>query len=142
MLKSKCNCQITWLNWLGFFISSTKMFYEQVSIFYRTLINIFSSFIPNKVMTSTCKNGIYEDDLKNAISEVSVAISRREDEYYNRKVQKLSDPSASCKIYWFILKWFYNGKNYQLFYPLSWSIISCILCFVPNSSQHIKIAKN
>ena len=55
-------------------------------------------------MTSTCKNGIYEDDLKNAISEVSVAISRREDEYHNQKVQKLSDPSASSKIYWFILK--------------------------------------
>ena len=49
--------------------------------------------------------------LQNAISEVSVAISRGKDDYHSRLAQKLSDPSASSKTYWSILKRFFNGKK-------------------------------
>ena len=75
------------------------------------------------------KNGIYNDDLKNcktnyhylqlqhAISEVLVPIPRGEDEYQNWLAQKLSDPSASYKICWSILKWFYMGKYTNYFTP-------------------------
>ena len=76
------------------------------------------------------KNSICKDYLKNgktnyhyiklqhAISEVSVAISKRKDEYYRQIAQKLSDPSASSKTYWSILKIFYNGKKVPITPPL------------------------
>ena len=69
------------------------------------------------------KNSIYRDYLKNgktnyhciklqhAISEVSVAISKRKDEYRRKLAQKLSDPSASSKTHWSVLKRFYNEKK-------------------------------
>ena len=76
------------------------------------------------------KNSIYKDYLKNgktnyhyiklqyAISEVSAAISKGKDEYHRRLAQKLSDPSASSKTYWSILKRFYNGKKVPIIPPL------------------------
>ena len=54
----------------------------------------------------------------NAISEVSAAISKGKDEYHRRLAQKLSDPSASSKTYWSILKRFYNGKKVPIIPPL------------------------
>ena len=108
-------------------------------------MNIFSDLIPNKLVTFNkkdppwmtsnlrnkinCKNGIYKEyikngktnyhyfQLQNAISEGSVAISRWKDDYHSRLAQKLSDPNASSKTYWSILKRFFNGKKYQLFRP-------------------------
>ena len=67
-------------------------------------------------------NGIYKEymkngkisyhylQLQNAISEVSLAIPRGKDDYHSRLAQKLSDPIASSKTYWSILKRFFNGK--------------------------------
>ena len=88
-------------------------------------MNIISNFIPNKLVTFNdkdppwmtpnlrnkinWKNGIYKEyikngktnyhylQLQNAISEVSVAISRGKDDYHSRLAQKLNDPSASSK---------------------------------------------
>ena len=90
-------------------------------------MNVFSSFIPNKLATFNdkdlqwvtpnlrdkinWKNGIYKDyinngktnyhylQLQNTISEVSVAICREKDEYHSRLAQKLSNPSASSETY-------------------------------------------
>ena len=114
------------------FLFFNKNVHEQVSILNRTLINGFSNFVPNKLVTFNdkdppwmtsdlrdkinWKNSIYKDYLKNgktsyhyiklqyAISEVSAAISKGKDEYHRRLAQKLSDPSASSKTYWSILK--------------------------------------
>ena len=102
-------------------------------------MNVFSSFIPNKLATFNdkdlqwmtpnlrdkinWKNGIYKDyinngktnyhylQLQNTISEVSVAICREKDEYHSRLAQKLSNPSASSETYWSILKRFFNGRK-------------------------------
>ena len=75
------------------------------------------------------KNSIYKDYLKNgetnyhytklqhAISEVSVVISKEKDKHHRRLAQNLSDPSASSKTYWSILKDFIMGKKCQLFHP-------------------------
>ena len=49
---------------------------------------------------------------------MSVAISKRKDEYHRRLAQKLSDPSTSSKSYWSILKRFYNRKNVPVIQPL------------------------
>ena len=109
-------------------------------------MNVFSNFIPNKLVTFndqdppwmtsdlrdkiTWRNSIYKDYLKNgktnyyyiklqcAISEVSAAISKGKDGYHRRLAQKLSDPSASSKMCWSILKRFYNGKKVPIIPPL------------------------
>ena len=85
-----------------------KMVHKQVSILSTTLMNFFSNFIPNKLVTFNdkdlpwvtpylrnkinCKNGICKDyikngktnchylQLQNGISEVSVAIFREKDD--------------------------------------------------------------
>ena len=110
------------------------------------LINAFSNFIPNKLVTFNdkdppwmtlnlrdkinWKNSIYKDYLKNdktschyiklqnAISEVSATISKGKDQYHRRLAQKLSDPSASSITYWPILKRLYNGKKVPIIPPL------------------------
>ena len=76
------------------------------------------------------KNSIYKGYLKNgntnyyyiklqySISKVSAAISKGNDEYHRRLTQKLSDPSASSKTHWSILKRFYNGKKVPIIPPL------------------------
>ena len=48
----------------------------------------------------------------------SVIISKGKNEYQGRLAQKLNDPSASSKSYWFILKRFYNGKKVPVIPPL------------------------
>ena len=128
------------------FLFFNKNVHEQVSILNRTLINVFSNFIPNKLVTFNdkdpswmtsdlrvkinWKNSNDKDYLKNgktnyhyiklqyAITEVSEAMSKGKDEYHRRLTQKLSDPSASSKTYWFILKRFYNGKKMPIIPPL------------------------
>ena len=131
------------VDWNLFF---NKNVHEKVRIFNKTLMNVFSNLTSNKLvtfndkdplwMTSNLrdkinwKNSIYKDYLKNGkinyhyiklqhvISEVSVAISKRKDEYHRQIAQKLSDPSASSKTYWSILKIFYNGKKVPITPPL------------------------
>ena len=109
-------------------------------------MNVFSNFIPNKLVTFNdkdppwmtpnlrnkinWKNGIYKEyikngktnchylQLQNAISEVSAAISRGKDDYHSRLAHKLSDPSASSRTYWSILRSFFNGKKVPIIPPL------------------------
>ena len=109
-------------------------------------MNVFSSFIPNKLATVNdkdlqwmtpnlrdkinWKNGIYKDymkngktnyhylQLQNAISEVSVAMCREKDEYHSRLAQKLSNPGASSERYWSILKRLFNGRKVPIIPPL------------------------
>ena len=105
---------------------SCKNVQEQVNIFNKTIINIFSNFIPNKRvkdppwMTEKLKSKIkwkdkaYRDYLKtgkteadyvhHAISEVSQLISESKDKYYNKLAMKLNNPKTSSKTYWCILK--------------------------------------
>ena len=97
------------------------------SVFLTELINVFSNFIPNKLVTFNdkdppwmtsdlrdkinWKNSIYKDYLKNvktnyhyiklqyAISEVSAAISKGKDEYHKRLNQKLSASSKDIGLF-------------------------------------------
>ena len=96
------------------------------------LINIFSNFIPNKLVTFNDKDPpwmteklkgkikwkqkVYRDYLKNgkteadyvhhAINEVSQHISESKGKYYNKLSMKLNSPKTSSKTYWSILKTF------------------------------------
>ena len=109
-------------------------------------MNVSSDFIPNKLVTfndkdplwmtsnlrdkMNWKNSVYKDYLKNgktnyhyiklqyAILEVSAAISKWKDKYHRQLAQKLKDPSASSKLYWSVLKRFYNGKKVPIIPPL------------------------
>ena len=102
---------------------------------------VFSDFAPNKIVTFydkdfpwltqylKCKinwsDNIYQDYqgddfifLENVICKVSELISSRNNDYYNRQIQKLDDPKTSSKTYWSILKTFYNSKKVPLISPL------------------------
>ena len=128
------------------FLLFNKNVHKQVSVLNRPLMDIFSNFIPNKLVTFNdkdppwmtpnlrnkinWKNDIYKDyikngktnyhylQLQNAISEVSVAISRGKDDYHSRLAQKLSDLSASSKTYCSISKRFFNRKKVPIIPPL------------------------
>ena len=107
------------------------------------MLNAFSNYVPNKIVTSNDKdpprmtqylksqinwrNNVYQeyhrktshsaDDfifLKDVISEVSDLIFNRKNVCYNQQAQKLNDPKTSPKIYWSILKTFYNDKKVPL----------------------------
>ena len=106
---------------------SCKNVHQQVYIFNKTIINIFSNFIPNKLVTFDdkdhpwmteklkekikWKDKVYRDYLKNgkteadymyvhhAITEVSQLISESKDKYYNNLVIKLNNPKTSSKTY-------------------------------------------
>ena len=45
-------------------------------------------------------------------------ISRRKEEYQNHLAPKSIDPMANAKIYWSLLKTFYNGKKVPIIHPL------------------------
>ena len=120
--------------------------HQQVNIFNKTITNIFSNFIPNKLvnfddkdppwMTEKLKEKIkwkhkvYRDYLKNrkteadcmylhhAITEVSHLISESKDKYYNKLAMKLNNSKTSPKTYWSILKTFYNGRKIPIIPPL------------------------
>ena len=53
--KSKCNSQSTLSNRLNFLFFN-KNVHKQVSILNRTLMNIFSNFVPNKLVTFNDKD--------------------------------------------------------------------------------------
>ena len=128
------------------FIFSCENVHQQVNIFNKTIINIFSNFIPNKLVTFDdkdppwmteklkekikWKHKVYRDYLKNgkteadymyvhhAISEVSQLISESKDKYYNKLAMKLNNPKTSSKTYWSILKTFYNGRKIPIIPPI------------------------
>ena len=102
------------------FMFSYKNVHQQVNIF-KTAINIFSNFIPNKLVTFSDKDppciteklkdkvktqSISRDYLKNgkmyvhyAITEVPQFISESKDEYYNKLAMKVNNPKSSSKTY-------------------------------------------
>ena len=132
------------VNWKTLF--NNKTVNKQVSIFNETIINIFSNFVPNKLVTFDDsdppwmsdfiknkikwkhqihkiyqKNGHKNSDyfkLQEATSVVSELISRRKEEYQKHLALKLSDPMTNAKTYWSLLKTFYNGKKVPIIPPL------------------------
>ena len=106
------------------------------------ITTVFSSFIPNKIITfherdppwtnqlinsklqwkngisknyqNTSKSSVDLEVLQNAMSEVSELIYEKLIHYYYHQLaRKLMDPSASGKTYWSLLKTFYNDKKYH-----------------------------
>ena len=129
------------VNWE--FLFQNKNVHEQVLILNKTLLNVFSNYVPNKIVTFNDKdspsktqylksqinwhNNVYQEYhrkwnhsangfifLENVISEVSDLIFNRKNVYYNQLAQKLNDPKTSSKTYWSILKTFYDGKKVPL----------------------------
>ena len=108
-------------------IFSCKNVHQQVNIFNKTIINIFSNFIPNKLVTfddkdppwmtekvkekKKWKHKVYRDYLKNrktkadymcvhhGITKVSQLISESKDKYFNKLSIKLNNPKTSFKTY-------------------------------------------
>ena len=130
------------VNWKTLF--NNKTVNKQVSTFNETIINIFSNFVSNKLVTvddppwmsDFIKNKIkwkhqihkiyqkngHKDSgylkLQEATSVVSELISRRKEKYQNHLALKLNDPMTNAKTYWSLLKTFYNGKKVPIISPL------------------------
>ena len=106
--------QVDWM-----FMFSYKNVHQQVNIFNETIINIFSNFIPNELVTFDdkdppwmteklkekikWKHKVYRDYLKNAKTEAEM---------------KLNNPKTNSKTCWSILKTFYNGRKIPIIPPL------------------------
>ena len=116
------------VNWEMMF--NNKSVHKQVSIFNEILMNIFSNFTPNKLVTFDdrdppwmndfvkskikwknqlykiyTKNGYKYNDylkLKEATVLVSQVIAKRKEDY-NFLASKLNNPKTSAKAYWSIL---------------------------------------
>ena len=122
---------------------NNKTVNKQVSIFNKTIMNIFSNVVPNKLvifddsnpawMNVFIKNKIkrkhqiYKTYIKNgrkysdyvkfqeATSIVSEVISKHKEKYL---ALELNDPMTTTKTSWSILKTFYNGKKVTSIPPL------------------------
>ena len=109
-------------------------------------MNIFSNFIPSKIVTFNdqdppwfseklkakieLKNRVYKECIKNArpedlyyllqklISEISSYISKCKNDYFIRLSNKLGDPSRSIKAYWATMRILWNGKKVLNIPPL------------------------
>ena len=131
------------VNWST--ILSNKDLHQQVNILNKLILNVFTNYVCNKVVTIDGKdppwmahfkksktewqNSIYktfQNSFKNlaeynkwqqAITEVSDLIYEKKNDYYNALAKKLSDPTTSSKTYWFILKTFYNTKKVPIIHP-------------------------
>ena len=132
------------VNWEHLFLN--KSVHNQVSIFNKTLINVFTNFIPNKIITCNDKdppwindfirkkiewknqlyrnfnaNGKTDNDfyvLREATATVSKLISDEKSNYYQKLSKKLCDPKTNSKTYWSLLKTFYNGKKVPVIPPI------------------------
>ena len=109
-------------------------------------MNIFSSFIPNKIKNFRDSDPLcMNDDIKNKIkskhklyhrylrhkrnkenfakleylrNEIDNLISESKKKYYQNINRKLNDPLTSSKTYWSITKIFFNGKKVPVIPPL------------------------
>ena len=125
---------------------ANKTVHQQVNLLNDIILNVFTNFVPNKVimcddrdppwindniknkirwknsMHKNCKrNGKKTEDydlLTKALSEVFQLIEKSKNEYYYRLDKRLNDPSTSAKSYWTILKTFYNKRKIPLIPPL------------------------
>ena len=124
-----------------------KDFHQQVRTLNCIMINVFSNFIPNKVvtfndrdppwMTVYVKTKIQQRDnifknylrssknnqdfkcLQITIDDVSNTKCKKKSDCYNQLAQKLIDPTTDSKTFRSILKNFVNGKNIPLLPPLN-----------------------
>ena len=131
------------VNWKTLF--NNKTVNKKLSILNETIINSFSNFVPNKLVTfddsdppwmnDYIKNKIkwkhqiykiYQNNghkdsayfkLQEVASVVSKLVSRRKEEYPNHFALKLSDAMTNAKTYWSLLKTFYNGKKVPIISP-------------------------
>ena len=125
---------------------ANKTVHQQVNLLNDIILNVFTNFVPNKVITCDDRdppwindniknkirweNSMYKNYKRNgkktedyelltkAVSEVSQLIEKSKDEYYYRLGKRLNDPSTSAKSYWTILKTFYNKRKIPLIPPL------------------------
>ena len=114
--------------------------HEQVLILNKTFLNVFSNYVPNKIVTFNDKDppwviqylksqinwrsNVYQEYhrkrnsandfifLENVKSEVSDLIFNRKNVYYNQLAQILNDHKTRSKTYWTILKLFIMAKRY------------------------------
>ena len=131
------NSAIESLNWENAF--DGKDIYAQVVLFNETLLNFLSNFIPSRTKTFTDSDPTWmTEDIRNKIklrnkfyrqymrhqtqirsflkvgdlrNEISNLITKSKEIHYQRIGEKLNDPSLSNKIYWSILKTFYNSTK-------------------------------
>ena len=133
------------VNW-GFLFQS-NIFHEKVLNLNETLLNVFSNFVPNEIVTfnekyppwmteylkyqKNWRNNTYQVHhkkrnhsadafifLENVISEVSKLMSNKKNVYYKQLAQKQNEPKTSSKTYQSILKTFCNDKKVPLIPPL------------------------
>ena len=126
-------------------IFQNKNINEQVKTFNEILLNIFSNFIPNKIVTINdkeppwltdeikgkikLKNIFYKAYVQNKSQEtfeiikqtndvISDLIQSNKEKYYDSLSKKLIDPRTRAKAYWNVLKSFFSGKKIPLIPPL------------------------
>ena len=132
------------VNWN--FLFSHKNVHEQVVIVNQTLMNIFSNYILNKLITVddkdppwvneyikrkildkkiACKsfNTNYKNDdaylkLQTISIELSETILKRKNDYHRQPSDKLNDPKTCAKVSWSILKTLNNGKKIPFIPPI------------------------
>ena len=133
------------VNWST--ILSNKDVHQQVNILNSIILNVFTNYVSNKVITVDDKdppwmtdfikskiewqNNIYkffQNSSKNlaeynillwqAITELSDLTYEKKNDYYNVLAKKLSDPKTSFKTYWSVLKTFYNNKKVPIIPPI------------------------
>ena len=109
-----------------------KNFPKQVSIFDKTLMNIFTNYIPNRYITIDDRdppwmNEIIKNKVKlkkslhksNNFMEIQKLLTadmilKRKGKYYHHLSLKLNNLNTSAKTYWSILKPFYNDSKVPL----------------------------
>ena len=131
------------VNWDALF--HFKNVHEQVNVFNDVVINIFSNFVPNKIIETDDRDPFWMNDfIKNKIKEknkvfklcknnrmggnisnlqklsqeLSELITNRKEDYNRHLANKLNDPQSSPKTFWKILKTFYNGNKIPLIPPI------------------------
>ena len=102
-------------------------------------MNVFSNFIPNKLVTSDAKDppwvseylknkikwrnidylnenneGVDHITLQNVIAEVFKSVCKSKDDCHKRLTRKLTNPKANTKTYWSISETFYDRKKVPL----------------------------
>ena len=132
------------VNWS--IILCNKDVHQQVNILNSIILNVFTNYVSNKVITiddkdapwmadfikskTEWRNIIYKtfqnsfknlaeyNTLQQAIIEVSDLMYKKKNDYSNALAKKLSDPTTSSKTYWSILETFYNTKKVPITPPI------------------------
>ena len=145
--KANVDCIKKSLNSIDWdFVFSNKNVHQQAQYLNKVLMNVFTNYIPNKLITIDDKdppwmndeirnkikerdlfyqqlkkyklNFTYSDVMNDLTLELSSIISQRKDNYYLQLAKKLNDPQTNAKTYWSILKTFFNGRKIPIIPPL------------------------